>query len=126
LESQNYYQSGLRDFQNRGKLHARGRSLTDPSDPILYDVENKETFTMGKLSNIAHPNRTKVNSSYSSSALKEEKTVKLASVSWLGKSSLPIDKLTAVRIPQDNLHESVPTAVQACGSQYEPHARTTG
>jgi len=111
LESQNYYQSGFRDFQSRGKLHARGRSLTDLSDPALYDVEDKEIFTMGKLRNIFHPNRKKVNNSYSSSALRDEKIDKIASVSGLGKSSLPTYKLSAVRKPQDNLHENVPTAL---------------
>jgi hypothetical protein len=111
LESQNYYQSGFRDFQNRGKLHARGRSLTDLSDPALYDVEDKEIFTMGKLRNIFHPTRTKVNNSYNSSALRDDKIDKIASVSGLGKSSLPTDKLSAVRKPQNNLHENVPTAL---------------
>ena len=111
FESQSYYQTGFRDLQSTGKLHARGRSLTDLSDPALYDVEDKEIFTMGKLRNIFHPNRTRVNSSCSSSAPKDEKVDKLASVSGLGKSSLPTDKLSAVRKPQDNLHESVPTAV---------------
>lgn len=109
-ESQPYYQSGFRDFQNKGKFHARGRSLTDLSDPALYDVENKETFAVVKSRNTAHPNRKKVNSSCSSSALKDENTDKLASVSGLGKFSLPTDKLSAVSKPQDNLHESVPTA----------------
>jgi hypothetical protein len=111
LDSQFYYQSGFRDFKNRGKIHARGRSLTDLSDPALYEFEDNEPFTMGKLGNIAHPNRTKVNSSCSSSAPKDEKIYKLASVSGLGKSSLPTDKLSAVRKSQDNLHENVPTAV---------------
>jgi hypothetical protein len=110
-ESQYYHQSGFRDFQNRGKMHARGRSLSDLSDPALYEDEDKETFAMGKLRNIAHQNRTKVNASCSSSALKDEKTDKLASVSGLGKSSLSTDKLSAVKRPQDNLQESVPTVI---------------
>ena len=111
LGSQSYYQSGFRDFQNRGKLHARGRSLTDLSDPALYEFEDEETFTMGKLSNIAHPHRTKVNFSCSSSAVREEKIDKFPSVSRLGKSSLPTDKPSAVKKPQDNLHVSVPTVI---------------
>jgi len=106
FESQVYYQS-----PNRGKLHARGRSLTDLSDPALYYVEDKEIFTMSKLRNTAHPNRTKVDSSYSSSGLKDEKIHKLAPVSGLGKSSSPTDKLSAVRNPQDNLNESVSTTI---------------
>jgi len=113
LESNVYYQSGFRDFQNRGTILARGRSLTDLSDPALYDIEDKETFTMGKPQNIAHPNQTKVNSSCSSSALKDEKIDKLPSVSGLEKSSLSTDKPSAMRTPQDNLHESVPTAISS-------------
>jgi hypothetical protein len=111
LESQSYYQSGFRDFQHRGKIHARGRSLTDLSDPALYDFEDKEILTMSKLRNIAHQNRTKVDSSCSSSALKDEKIDKFSSVSGLEKSSLTTDKLSAVRKPQNNLNESVPTTV---------------
>jgi hypothetical protein len=110
-ESQFYHQSGFRDFQNRGKLHARGRSLTDLRDPALYEVEDQETFTMGKLSNTAHPNRTKVKSSRSSSVVRDEKIDKLANCSGLRKSSLPNNRLSAVRNPQDNLHENVPTAI---------------
>jgi hypothetical protein len=113
LESHVYYQPGLGDFQNRGKTVARGRSLTDLSDPTLYDIEDKETFTMGKPQNIAHQNQTKVNSSCSSSALKDEKIDKLPSVSGLEKSSLSTDKPSAMRTPQDNLHESVPTAISS-------------
>lgn len=111
LESQVYHQSGSSDFQNRGNIRARGRSLTDLSDPTLYDVEDKGIFTMGKLSNIAHPNRTKVDTSCCSSGLKDEKIYKLAPISGLGKSSLPTDKLSAVRKPQENLNESVPTTI---------------
>jgi hypothetical protein len=66
---------------------------------------------MNKLGNIARPNRTKVDSSCSSSGLKDEKIYKLAPISGLGKSSLPTDKLSAVRKPQDNLNESVPTTI---------------
>lgn len=111
LESQVYNQSGFRDLRNRGRIHARGRSLTDLSDPALYDVEDKEIFTTGKLRNIAHPNRTKVDSSCSSSGPKDEKIDKLASDTRLRKSSLPNDKLLAVRKPQDNLNVSVPTTI---------------
>jgi hypothetical protein len=113
MESQVYYQSGFRDFQNKGKNLARGRSLTDLNDPTLYDIEDKETFTMGKPQNIAHPNRTKVNSSYSSSALKDEKIYVLPSVSGLEKTSFSTDKPSTIRTPQDNLHESVPSAISS-------------
>jgi hypothetical protein len=106
LEPQVYHQSGYRDYQNKGKLHARnlnlGRSLTDLRDPALYDDE-----PWG--SEIAHPDRNKFNSSCSSSALKDEKIYQLASVP--GKSSLTTDKLSPVKKPPDSLQERVPTAI---------------
>ena len=125
-ESQFYHQSGFRGYQNRGKslgtFLKKGKSLTDLSDPSLYEVECKDVITLGDLRNSSHQNRKNVNSPCSPSVLKDVRIEKLTSISGLGKSNSPNDtdvlreyatKLSVVRKTRDNLQESVPTAISA-------------
>jgi E3 ubiquitin-protein ligase SIAH1 len=84
LESQGYYEPGVHDFRQRAKSLGRysnlGRSLKDLRDIDQYEVQDKETRMLGKLSGISPGDKLKFNSSSNLSAGKDKKVERLVSV----------------------------------------------